>query len=126
LLRSGVPLHESLRLTENLTSVRPVRDLFKSVADDALEGQSLSESLVRRPFFPLEIAWVIRNGEFGGNLVEALENAAQMCHGKFEFFSRMILSVLEPALLIAMGLVVVAIAVSLFYPLYSISKYLGV
>jgi type II secretory pathway component PulF len=126
LLRSGVPLQESLRLVSDTISNRVLQDAFSSATEDVSEGRTLSENLVRQPLVSLEIAWIIRNGEINGNLTKALANAASMCQSKFEFSSRMILSVLEPLLLFSMGAIIVSIAIALFYPLYALARYLGV
>ncbi len=126
LLRSGIPLHESLGIIRNLISNRPLRNAFESVTEDVLEGQPLSQPLVKQSVFPLELAWLIRNGEVRGDLVGSLDGAKRMCQSKFEFASQMILGVLEPTLLVIMGAIIVAVAIALFYPLYSLSKYLGV
>ena len=125
LLRAGVPLDDSLNIVKNLISEGPVKAAYELAADTVSEGAPLSQALVIQSEFPLEIAWVIRNGETRGDLVGALDEAQKMSQGKFEFSSKVILSVLEPALLIVMGIIVISIAVSLFYPLYSLSKYLG-
>jgi type II secretory pathway component PulF len=125
LLRAGVPLHDSLNIVKNLVSDGPVKAAYDLAADTVAEGAPLSQALVVQPDFPLEIAWVIRNGETRGELVDALDDARRISQSNFEFSSKVILSVLEPALLIAMGIIVVSIAISLFYPLYSIAKYLG-
>jgi len=126
LLRSGVPLQESLRLVSDSISNRVLQDVFSSATEDIAEGKTLSENLVRQPLVSLEVAWIIRNGEINGNLTKALANAASMCHSKFEFSSLLILSVLEPLLLFGMGAIIVSIAIALFYPLYTLARYLNV
>lgn len=124
LLRSGVPLFESLNIVKNLISNRPLRDAFESGAAEVIEGQLFSQALLKQPRFPLEIAWIVRNGETAGDLPDSIERAERVCRSKFEYTSKVILSVLEPALLIAIGTIIVSIAASLFYPLYSLSRYL--
>lgn len=126
LLRSGVPLYESLRVARDLISNRPLRRAFELGAQEVLEGQSFSVALVKQPLFPLEVAWVVRNGEARGDLIGALDKARQTCQSKFEFTSQIILSVLEPALLIMIGAIIVSITISLFYPLYSLSTRFGI
>jgi type II secretory pathway component PulF len=125
LLRSGVPLSESLSIIRDLIANRPLKKAFESAAEQVSEGESLSQALLKQPVFPLEIAMVIRSGEARGELIDSLDGAIKMCEGNFEFSSRMILSVAEPALLVVLGVVVVSMAVSLFYPLYSLVTYLG-
>jgi general secretion pathway protein F len=125
LLRSGVPLYESLKVAKDLVSNRPLRRAFELGADEVLEGQPFSVALVKQPIFPLEVAWVIRNGEARGDLIGALDKAKQTCQSKFEFSSQIILSVLEPAFLIMIGAIIVSIAASLFYPLYNLSTHFG-
>ncbi|MBI4832938.1 MAG: type II secretion system F family protein [Candidatus Lindowbacteria bacterium] len=125
LLRSGAPLHESLSLVRNMVSNRSMTTAFDSVCAEVAEGNPFSQALVKQPVFPLEIAWLIRNGETNGDLPGALDEARRMCQSKFELSSRFILSVLEPALLVIFGVLIVLIVVSLFYPLYALTKFLG-
>jgi general secretion pathway protein F len=126
LLRSGVPLYESLKVARDLISNRPLRRAFELGADEVLEGQPFSVALVKQPLFPLEVAWVVKNGEARGDLIGALDKAQKTCQSKFEFSSQIILSVLEPALLIVIGAIIVSITISLFYPLYSLSSHFGI
>ncbi len=125
LLRSGVPLYESLSLIRDLITNRPLREAFVWVSEQVAEGEPLSQALVKQPLFPLEVATLIRNGEAKGELVESLDHAGRMSRNRLEFSARMLISVLEPALLAVIGVIIISIAVSLFYPLYSLSKYLG-
>jgi general secretion pathway protein F len=126
LLRSGVPLYESLKVAKDLISNRPLRNAFDLGADEVLEGQPFSVALVRQPIFPLEVAWVVRNGEARGDLIDGIEKAQHTCQSRFEFSSQLVLSVLEPALLIFIGAIIVSITISLFYPLYSLSTHFGI
>lgn len=126
LVRSGVPLHESLKVVEGLTTNRVLGRAFANAADGVAEGQSLSQSLLKQAVFPIEVAWLVRTGESSGDLVGAFEESKQLLQRKFELHSRMVFSVLEPGLLVGLGVVIIAIVVSLFYPMYALSKYLGV
>ena len=125
LLRSGVPLYESLGIIKDLSPLWSLREAFGWAAEHVSEGDSLSEAIVKQPDFSLELATLIRNGELRGELIESLEDASRMSREQVEFSARVLLSVLEPTLLIIMGVIVVSITVSLFYPLYGLSKYLG-
>jgi len=125
LLRSGVPLCESLSIIKNLISIGALREAFGWTAEQVSKGDSLSETLVKQPIFPLELATLVRNGEARGELIASLDDASRMYQDQFDFSARTLLSIVEPVLLIIMGAIVVSIAVSLFYPLYSLSKYLG-
>ena len=125
LLKSGVPLYESLNLVKNLVSNQSLRRAFEAGAREVLEGQAFSQALVKQPLFPLEVAWIIRNGEAGDDLIGSLDKARRICQNKFDFSSQMVLSALEPALLLAVGLAIVAVGASLFYPLYSLSQHMG-
>ena len=125
ILKSGIPLYESLEIVKNLVSNRPLKIAFESAADAVLEGEPLSQPLVKQPVFPLELAWIIRSGETKGDLVGSLDQAKRICQNRFEFSSQVIMTVLEPALLAIVGAFIVYVAASLFYPLYSLSQYLG-
>jgi general secretion pathway protein F len=125
LLDSGVPLYESLNLVKNLVSNQSLRGAFEAGAREVLEGQAFSQALVKQPLFPLEVAWIVGNGEAGDDLIGSLDKARQICQNKFDFSSQMVLSALEPALLLVVGLAIVAVGASLFYPLYSLSQHMG-
>lgn len=125
LLQSGTPMRESLDIVKDLISNWPLSRALAIAAEEVAEGDPLSQPLLKDPLFPLDLAWLIRNGEIKGDMIGSLENASRMCRSKFDFTSRLIFSIMEPILFFAVGAVVVAIAVSLFYPLYTLSQHLG-
>ena len=125
LLKSGVPLLTSLDIVKNI--VGNVR--LASVVDDAREaikeGESIAAPLKRSGEFPPLVYHMISIGERSGELEEMLTNVANAYEAQVETKIGALTSLLEPFMIVAMGVVVAFIVFSILMPILQINTLAG-
>lgn len=118
MVAAGVPLHQALEVSiESLHNMVFSRALA-NVADAMLEGEGLATPLVRTRLFPPTAAQMMRVGEDTGTLDTQLNVTARYYEGELDYKIKKLTSLIEPVVIIAMGLVVGFVAVALVSAMY--------
>ncbi|RZT29655.1 type II secretion system inner membrane protein GspF [Cupriavidus agavae] len=122
LVSAGVPILRSLQAAgETLTNVA-----LKANVDDATtrvrEGASLARALAAQNQFPPVLVHLIRSGEATGNLPVMLERAATGEGQELERRTLFLTSLLEPLLILTMGVVVLLIVLAVLMPIIEINQ----
>ena len=121
LLTGGLPLVPSLETAARSIDSRQIGSaVFRSV-ETVREGKGLSESLQRTKVFPELAIEMIDVGESTGALPGMLNSVAEFFEEDVQTNLTAAMSLIEPAILIAMGIVVVTILIALYYPIVSLS-----
>jgi len=121
LLTGGLPLVPSLETAARSIDSRQIGSaVFRSV-ETVREGKGLSESLQRTKVFPELAIEMIEVGESTGALPGMLNSVAEFFEEDVQTNLTAAMSLIEPAILIAMGIVVVTILIALYYPIVSLS-----
>lgn len=117
---AGVPLPEALRVaTDSLRNRVFIRSLSR-VNDEMLEGQGLALPLSRTRLFPGTAARMIRVGEETGTLEAQLEVTARYYESELDYKLKKLTALFEPAIIIAVGLIVGFVAVAMVSAMYGI------
>ena len=122
LLTGGLPLVPSLETAARSISSRKIsRAVFSSIGT-VREGKSLAESLTKTGVFPDLAAEMITVGEQTGALPAMLNSVAEFFEEDVATALAAALALIEPAILIVMGVVVVFILISLYLPIFSLGQ----
>jgi general secretion pathway protein F len=122
LLQSGVPLLNAMEIVRNVVDNRLIADDLQNAGREVEEGQPLSTSLARRGFFPPMVIEMIAVGEQSGNLEPMLYRVADSYEREVEAHILMMTSLLEPAMVLLMGLIVGFIVVSILLPIFEMNQ----
>jgi type IV pilus assembly protein PilC len=124
LLRSGVPIARSLEVTSRTLSNVVFRSSLKRVSASLEKGNSIKESMqkLRLDFFPPLVSKMIGVGEKSGNLDETLLYLGDFFEEEIDNVSKNLTTVLEPMLLLGIGLVVGFVALAIITPIYQITS----
>ena len=123
LLKSGIKIVESVSITADTTANPVYKKELKEVAEVVKTGEFISRHLLRNPaLFPSIMVNMISVGEETGNLPENLAYLAEYYETEEDDFVKNISSVIEPVLLLVMGLIVGFIAISIISPIYQITQ----
>jgi general secretion pathway protein F len=122
LLQGGVPLLAALDIVENIVDNRLISDEIKKAKRDVEEGQSLSAPLARSNLFPPIVTEMISVGEQSGTMEKMLFRISDAYDKEVESGILMMTSLLEPVMILVMGLVVGFIVVSIFLPLFEMNQ----
>lgn len=122
LLTGGLSLVPSLETAARSISSKRIADaVFESIGT-VREGRSLAESMVSSGIFPDLSTEMIAVGEQTGALPQMLNSVAEFFEEDVATALTAALSLIEPAILIVMGVVVVIILISLYLPIFSLGQ----
>jgi type IV pilus assembly protein PilC len=120
LLRTGVPVLESLRLArgtvDNMAIEEAVVDMEKSVEN----GGRMSAPLEQHWFIPELARDMIVIGEESGSMAEMLDNLSEVFRTEVDRMQGRIVSLIQPVLTILLGILVLFVLLSMFLPYFSI------
>jgi type IV pilus assembly protein PilC len=122
LLTGGIPLVPSLETAaRSITSKRISKAVFSSVTS-VREGKGLAKSLDATRVFPELSVEMIEVGESTGALPQMLNSVAEFFEEDVQTALTAALALIEPAILVVMGVVVVTILIALYLPIFSMSN----
>ena len=122
LLESGVPLLASLEIVRNIVGNSLISAAIQKAGHDVREGQNLSAPLARSGLFPTIAVEMISVGEQSGNLEPMLYRIAEAYEKEVESNITMLTSLLEPIMILVMGLAVGFIVVSILLPIFEMNQ----
>ena len=122
LLTGGLPLVPSLETAARSISSRRVSKSVMTSITTVREGKSLADSLNGTGVFPTMATEMIAVGEQTGALPAMLNSAAEFYEEDVATALTAALALIEPAILIVMGVVVVFILISLYLPIFSMGQ----
>jgi general secretion pathway protein F len=125
MVSSRLPLLEGLRLTTGTVHNRVLRAASADIAESVRTGGSLSGALKRAGIFPPLLVYLAASGEASGKLDVMLERAADYLDREFDAFTTTALSLLEPAIIIVMGVIVALIVLSILLPILQLDTLAG-
>lgn len=123
LLKSGVKLSEALPIISDTTKNLAYKRECLSLADVVNRGERISVHLHKRPYlFPAIFAHMVAVGEKSGTLSKTLSYLSEMYESEVEDFTKNLSTLIEPALMIFMGVLVGFVAVSIITPIYGLTQ----
>ncbi len=121
LLESGIPLPRSLEISGNLSGNTLFEELFKEAIGAITKGKSLSSVFFSEPQIPYMASKMVEIGEQTGSLPEMLTKVAQYFDEEVETFVKNISSIIEPFLIIFLGVVIGGIVISMYLPIFKLA-----
>jgi type IV pilus assembly protein PilC len=120
LARAGVPITRMLDTAITAVGNAEYRAGLASVREDMLSGEGFATPLERTDLFPRIVIQMVRVGEETGSLDANLEQAAEHYAEEVDYRLKRMIAIIEPALVIGVGVVVGFIAVSVIAPMYAL------
>jgi len=121
LLTGGLPLVPSLETAARSIDSRQIASAVYKSVETVREGKGLSASLEATKVFPELAIEMIEVGESTGALPQMLNSVAEFFEEDVQTNLTAAMSLIEPAILIVMGLVVTTILIALYWPIFSLS-----
>jgi len=125
LLKSGVPLLSSLDIVKNIVGNVRLAKVVEESREAIKEGESIAAPLKRSGEFPPLVYHMIAIGERSGQLEEMLTNIANAYDAQVEGRIGALTALLEPVMILVMGLVVAFIVFSILMPILQINTLAG-
>lgn len=121
LLTGGLPLVPSLETAARSIDSRQIGRAVARSVESVREGKGLSQSLESTKVFPELSVEMVEVGESTGALPQMLNSVAEFFEEDVQTSLAAIMSLIEPVMLIVMGVVVVFILIALYAPIFSLS-----
>jgi len=125
LLLGGIPLVQALETAAQSVGSRLIEKSLSKVRQSVREGNSLSESLADTKIFPELSIDMIEVGESTGALPAMLGSVAEFYEDDVQTRLAAVLSLIEPGIMIFMGIFVAFVLVALYLPIFSLSDSIG-
>jgi type IV pilus assembly protein PilC len=122
LLTGGTPLLSTLQVVRDASDNTVISESIRNAVTDVQDGKPLSDSLEKTGHFPNLALEMIRVGEQTGALPEMLNHVADYYDEDVNNKSAVLLSVVEPVILIFVAIFVALILISLYLPIFSLGS----
>lgn len=121
LLEAKIPVLDALRLVRNAAGNVLYQELVMQAEEYVARGEPMSQAFADTPLFSPSIYESIRSGEHSGEIDRLLLNVSNFLDEENDVIVRSLTSIIEPVILIAMGILVGLIAVCMFLPLFDLT-----
>ncbi|RLG30108.1 hypothetical protein DRN98_07655, partial [Methanosarcinales archaeon] len=125
LIKSGIPLVSSLDISSRVTSLERIRKEIDRIKGMVVEGKTLTECFRNSHVFPEIVISMVSVGEESGRLDELLEQVSVYYEEEVNFVLNGILQMIEPLLLIILGLGISFVALGVFLPVWNMTQLIG-
>ncbi len=122
LLASGVSMIEALAIGQRALICLPIRKAVEQSQKKVGEGETLHTALKHNQSLPPLTIHLIANGEASGNLESMLESAAEAHERNLQTQISTFLGLLEPALILMMGGIVLTIVIAILLPIFELNQ----
>lgn len=122
---SKVPLIRAIQLSRQMVGFYPIEVSLASIESDILQGKSLHQSLDKFPIYDIKLVSLIKVGEEVNQLTDFFGKIATQYSDDIEHQSALISSMLEPFIIIFLGLVVGVILIAMYLPLFQMGGSFG-
>ncbi|NLW87355.1 MAG: type II secretion system F family protein [Planctomycetes bacterium] len=122
MVSTGVSMLDGLLITAQSSGNLLYEKLWLDLCDSVKEGSSLSDELAKCDLVPRTITQMISAGERTGRLGDVMVRIAVFCEDDLKVAVKTITTMIEPVMIIVMGLLVGGIAMALLLPVFSVSK----
>lgn len=125
LITSGVPILQALDICRETSGNEVVTRALNDVYDSVKEGESIHEPLSKCKVFPPLVVHMVAVGEETGAIDQMLSKVAEAYEREVDDTVNALTSILEPVLIVFLGVIVGAIVIALYLPLFNIPKIVG-
>jgi type IV pilus assembly protein PilC len=121
LIKGGLTIPQAVEISSRTIGNRIYRELFHKAAEEVRRGKLLSEALSKRREFPPLVSQLISVGESTGRLDNLLEKISDFYTREVEDIVNNLVSLIQPILMIVIGLLVALLFASILLPIYNLS-----
>ena len=122
LIQSGVPLLSSMQIVRNIVNNVLIAGVIDNAIEEIREGKSLAGTLSKSPWFSSMAVQMISIGEQSGQLEGMLNKIADNNEREVESSIIALTSMLEPIMILAMGVVVGFVVISILLPIFEMNQ----
>lgn len=125
LMRSGVPILRTLEIVSSASNKVQIEDACVEIAKHVSQGGQVSDVLAINPFFPPMMKHMVKAGESTGNVDGMMNKIADFYDTESEATVASLTSLIEPMLIVFLGVVVGGIVMAMFLPIFQLGAVAG-
>ncbi|NIR27660.1 MAG: type II secretion system F family protein, partial [Gammaproteobacteria bacterium] len=125
LIYAGTPLVEAMRIVADAMDNRVANKNLKATIRLVEEGRSLANAVTETDLLPPKAAGMIKVGEATGGLDAMLDSVTEFYEGQLDIRLRKLMSLIEPALMLLMGLLVGSVIIVMYLPVFGMANILS-
>lgn len=125
LLGAKTPLITSLELTKEMIVFYPMQKAVDEIKQDILKGNTLGTSLEKHKIFPKKLISLVGIGEQTNELDTMFHKLNDQYNDEIDHTTKMVGTILEPLIIIIIGFLVGFILISMYTPMFDLSKVIG-
>jgi len=123
LLAGGIPVLKALDIVQGVIGNAVIGQAIAEARERIGEGASMSDELRKSQEFPPIVVHMVAVGEASGSLEEMLLNVADTYDNEVEVATNSLIALLEPLMIVLMGLVVGFIVLSILLPIFEMNRF---
>ncbi len=120
LIRSGMPLLEAIKITADTVGSTEYQAALLNINKNIGRGMTVGEAFKQEKIFPAVLSNLLSIGEKAGHISEILTTLSEFYEKEIEAQLKTLVSLIEPLIIVFMGLVIGGIAVSVIMPMYQV------
>lgn len=125
MLSAGVPILQALEIVGETSGNMVIANAVKDVQTSVRSGQALTAPLAQHSVFPPMVTQMMAVGEDTGALDSMLEKIAQFYDQEVEATTEQLTSLIEPLMILVLGILIGGMIVALYMPIFSIFELIG-
>lgn len=125
LTKSGVPILRTLEIVAAASGKIQIEKACEDIAKHVSQGGQVSEVLGADPFFPPVVMHMVKAGESTGNVDGMMSKVADFYDTEIEATTAALTSLIEPLLIVFLGVVVGGIVMAMFLPIFQMGAVMG-
>jgi type IV pilus assembly protein PilC len=122
LTSAGVPILDTIAITAQISGNSLYRQMWHSVQNQVRQGKKIASSLVNFRLMPPNVVQMIKSGEDSGTLSEVLRDVSNYYARELKTIIKTVTSMIEPIMIVLMGVLVGFIAMSVILPIFKMSS----
>ena len=121
LTRAGVPILNTISITAQIAGNVLYKNMWLGVYNQVRQGEKIASSLLQYNLMPSNVVQMIRSGEDSGSLSEVLKDVSDFYGRELKTVIKTVTSMIEPIMIVIMGILVGFIAMSIILPIFKMS-----
>ncbi len=122
LTRAGVPILNTISITAHIAGNALYKKMWLGVYEEVRQGKKIASSLTRYGLMPSSVVQMIKSGEDSGNVGDVLRDVSSYYARELKTVIKMVTSMIEPIMIVVMGVLVGFIATSIILPIFKMSQ----
>lgn len=120
MLNAGVPIIQALSIVGQASNNWKIEQAVRDVQESIRQGRSFAAPLAKAEVFPPMVPQMVSVGEESGTLVDMLASIADFYEDEVETATSQLSSTIEPILIVGLGIIIGAMVISLYLPIFTL------